>query len=168
MAIAPAPSAGQVISLRVTVRAPDLETFVDKYAKHLHGDRIFIFTKAPQPIGTRVRFTLQLSTGEQVIQGKGTVTRVQEDNSDRRRPPGMELVFVALDDRSQTLVDFMLASRAEAQQPLVRAVKAPEPPPPLPLPPIPAMPPPPPSMQTSEVTIPEAPKLSPWERAANR
>src|SRR5690348_14211130 len=99
MGVPAAGSAGQqVIALRVTVRAPDLETFIDKYSKHLDGDRIFIFTKNPQPIGTRVRFTLLLASGEPLINGKGTVTRVQGDGH-ARRPPGMELVFVALDDR---------------------------------------------------------------------
>src|SRR5581483_463665 len=95
-----------LLTLRVTVRAPDLEAFVERYSKHIDGDRIFIFTKNPQPVGTRCKFTLQLASGEQLIHGKGSVTRVQTDASDRRHPPGMELVFVPLDDRSQTLVDF--------------------------------------------------------------
>jgi uncharacterized protein (TIGR02266 family) len=121
-----------VISLRVTVRAPDLEAFVEKYSNHIDGDRIFIFTKNPQPAGTRVRFTLQLANGEQLIHGNGTVTRVQADTGDRRHPPGMELAFVPLDDRSQTLVDFLLATRAADAPPLVRAVSGRPPPPPIP------------------------------------
>jgi uncharacterized protein (TIGR02266 family) len=129
-----ASSAAPVIALRVTVRAPDLESFIDRYSKHIDGDRIFIFTKNPQAIGTRVRFTLALASGEELIHGKGTVTRVQSEGN-ARRPPGMELVFVALDDRSQTLVDFMLASRQADAPPIVRAVAAvPEP---RPLPPLP-------------------------------
>jgi hypothetical protein len=128
-----------VISLRVTVRADDLESFINRYARHLHGDRIFIFTKNPQPVGTRVKFTLQLQSGEQLLHGKGTVVRVQTDSGDKRHPPGMELVFVPLDDRSQTLVDFMLATRAEEQPAIVRAVS----PPPPPKPPLAAVAPPP-------------------------
>ena len=91
------------------------------------GDRIFIFSKAPQPVGTRVRFTLQLQSGEVLISGRGTVLRVQADTGDSRHPPGMELAFVPLDERSQTLLDFMTASRAEAAAaaPIVRAVTAP-------------------------------------------
>jgi uncharacterized protein (TIGR02266 family) len=135
----PKPAGTSVISLRVTVRADDLESFINKYAKHLHGDRIFIFTKNPQPVGTRVKFTLQLQSGEQLLHGKGTVVRVQAETSDKRHPPGMELVFVPLDDRSQTLVDFMLATRAEEQPAIVRAVS----PPPPPKPPLSAVAPPP-------------------------
>jgi hypothetical protein len=130
---ASSPTPAPVIVLRVTVRADDLEAFIEKYARHIDGDRIFIFTKNPQPVGTRVKFTLQLQSGEQLLHGKGTVTRIQEPSSDRRHPPGMELVFVALDDRSQTLIDFMLAARAEEAPPIVRAVVAsPKKPPPTP------------------------------------
>ena len=129
-----------LITLRVTVRAHDLESFVTRYSRHIDGDRIFIFTKNPQPVGTRMRFTLQLESGEQLLHGKGTVTRLQ-DGSDPRHPAGMELVFVALDDRSQTLVDFMLASRAAELPPIARAVEPPAPPRPPPAPKEPEPPP---------------------------
>jgi hypothetical protein len=131
-----------VIVLRVVVRAPDLDAFITNYSRFIDGDRIFIFTKNPQQPGTRVRFSLHLASGEQLIHGKGTVTRVQ-GAGDSKRPPGMELVFVALDPRSQTLVDFMLATRTGQ----VDEVSEPEPtpsevadepavsaPPPLPMP----------------------------------
>jgi uncharacterized protein (TIGR02266 family) len=150
------PSATPVITLRVTVRAPDLESFIDRYSKHIDGDRIFIFTKNPQAVGTRVRFTLQLESGEQLIHGKGTVTRVQNEGN-ARRPPGMELVFVPLDDRSQTLVDFMLASRVADAPPIVRAVAGVPKPPPLPLPPLPLPPPPQPPTAPPALTLAPAP-----------
>jgi PEGA domain len=134
-----------LITLRVTVRAHDLESFVTRYSRHIDGDRIFIFTKNPQPVATRIRFTLQLESGEQLLHGKGTVTRVQ-DGGDPRHPAGMELVFVALDDRSQTLVDFMLASREAELPAIARAVEPPAPPrpppPEEPEPPAEAQPPP--------------------------
>lgn len=124
-----------ILTLRVTVRAPDLQAFIERYSKHIDGDRIFIFTKNPQPVGTRVQFTLQLASGEQLIHGKGTVTRVQEDRGDRHHPPGMELVYVPLGDRSQTLVDFLLATRESDVPPLVHTVApAPAQPPRLPPP----------------------------------
>ena len=123
-----------VVVLRVTVRAPDLDAFITRYSRHIAGDRIFIFSKAPQPVGTRVRFNLQLTSGEMLIQGRGTVKRVQADGGDARHPPGMEVQFTPLDERSATLVDFMMATRAgltenvaAAAAPLVRAVVPPKP-----------------------------------------
>ena len=68
-----------VVVLRVTVRAPDLDAFITRYSRHIAGDRIFIFSKAPQPVGTNVRFNLQLTSGEVLLQGRGTVKRVQDD-----------------------------------------------------------------------------------------
>jgi uncharacterized protein (TIGR02266 family) len=168
--VATAAKPGQVVVLRVSVRADDLESFIARYSRHLDGDRIFIFTKSPQPVGTRVRFTLQLANGEQLIHGKGTVTRVQEAGNPRF-PSGMELVFVALDDRSQTLVDFMLASREAEAPPIVRAVKETKAPPPLPPSPAPrvkplTLPPPPdepskPDAKPESVIIAQSDTLTP-------
>lgn len=134
--------AAPVVVLRVTVRAPDLDAFITRYSRHIAGDRIFIFSKAPQPVGTAVRFNLQLQTGEVLIQGKGTVKRVQKDAGDPRHPPGMEVQFTPLDERSATLVDFMMATRAGLTEavsspnaaPIVRAVMPPKPKPLTPLP----------------------------------
>ena len=69
-----------------------------------------------------------------LIQGRGTVKRVQADSGDARHPPGMEVQFTPLDERSATLVDFMMATRAGLTEnvgagaaPLVRAVVPPKP-----------------------------------------
>src|SRR5258705_8740238 len=85
-----------LIVLRVVIRSPDLPTFVSKYSRFIKDDRIFIFTKSSQPPGTRVRFTLELSDGQPLINGEGTVTRIRPDAGDPTKPPGMELKFVPL------------------------------------------------------------------------
>src|SRR5262245_26232323 len=100
-----------LLVLRVTVRVPDLEAFIARYSRHLYGDRIFIFSKNPQPVGTKVRFVIQLASGATLLQGRGTVMRMQLDSGDRHRPPGMELQFVPLDDHSRSVVDLMMATR---------------------------------------------------------
>jgi hypothetical protein len=112
LAAIPIPGPGQVVSLKVRVSARDLDSFIERYSRYIDGDRIFIFTKAAQKVGSRVRFSLVLASGEPLIDGEGTVTRVQSEAGDASHPPGMELRFVPLDDRSQTLVDFLLATRA--------------------------------------------------------
>ncbi len=174
-----------VVVLRVTVRAPDLDAFITRYSRHIAGDRIFIFSKAPQPVGTHVRFNLQLTSGEVLLQGRGTVKRVQSDSGDVRHPPGMEVQFKPLDERSSTLVDFMMATRAGLTEsvvakaaPVARAVVPARPsslpPRPTPLPPLPklgkqptpsapmALPPPPPS--PSPPSLPSLPKATPVAR----
>jgi hypothetical protein len=100
-----------VIVLRVVIRSPDLDTFVAKYSRFIKDDRIFIFTKSSQPPGTHVRFTLELSDGQPLIHGEGTVTRVRPESPDTSKPPGMELKFVPLDQSSKDLVVRMLKAR---------------------------------------------------------
>jgi hypothetical protein len=100
-----------LIVLRVVIRSPDLETFVNKYSRFIKDDRIFIFTKSSQPAGTRVRFNLELADGQPLINGEGTVTRIRPDGGDPSKPPGMELRFVPLDEPSRQLVARMLAAR---------------------------------------------------------
>src|SRR5262249_60498002 len=102
------PALQPVIVLRVVIRSPDLETFVSKYSRFIKDDRIFIFTKSSQPAGTRVRFTLELSDGQPLINGEGTVTRIRPDTGDPAKPPGMELKFAPLDLPSRELVARML------------------------------------------------------------
>jgi hypothetical protein len=140
------------VVLRVTVRVPDLDSFITRYSRFIDGDRIFICTKNPQPPGTRVRFSIHLSNGEPTLAGNGKVIRCQAEAPELDQPSGMELAFVAADDRSQTLVDFMLASRAEAseseaeaqseRQAAAEIAAEPSVAQPLPLPPPPAGPPP--------------------------
>ncbi|MDB4965075.1 MAG: pkn1 [Myxococcales bacterium] len=175
-----------MVALRVTVRVADLDAFITRYSRHIVGDRIFIFSKSQQPIGTTVRFHLQLPDGEALLSGRGTVTRVQAEGGDARHPPGMELKFEPLDERSRTLVDFMLATRAGMTAdviadapPIVRAVV---PLPPAPRPPAPKLPPaapralssppgsllPPPKLPPPPPAIPlgSSPSLPPDEAAA--
>src|SRR6184192_4017208 len=85
------PALQPVIVLRVVIRSPDLDTFVQKYSRFIKDDRIFIFTKSSQPPGTRVRFTLELADGQPLMTGEGTVTRIRADSGDASKPPGMRV-----------------------------------------------------------------------------
>jgi hypothetical protein len=105
------PALQPLIVLRVVIRSPDLETFINKYSRFVKDDRIFIFTKSSQPPGTRVRFTLELADGRPLIHGEGTVTRIRPDVGDPAKPPGMELRFSPLDEPSQKMLLRMLAAR---------------------------------------------------------
>jgi Tfp pilus assembly protein PilZ len=112
-----------LIVLRVVIRSPDVETFIAKYSRFLKDDRIFIFTKASQPPGTRVRFTLELADGPPLLNGEGTVTRIRPDQGDPSRPPGMELRFVPIDEDSRKMVARMTTQRGTSQLPLSQPIK---------------------------------------------
>lgn len=100
-----------VLGVRVVVRTPTVETFIQKYSRFIKDDRIFIFTKTSQPPGTRMRFALELGDGKPLVSGEGTVTRVRAATDDPNRPPGMELRFSPIDDASRKIVALMLAER---------------------------------------------------------
>ncbi|MEO6954793.1 MAG: PEGA domain-containing protein [Polyangia bacterium] len=106
-----APTGEGLLGVRVVVRTPTVETFIQKYSRFVKDDRIFIFTKTFQPPGTRMRFALELGDGKPLVTGEGTVTRVRPETGDANRPPGMELRFVPSDDASRKLVELMLAER---------------------------------------------------------
>ncbi len=128
-----------LIVLRVVIRSADPATFIEKYSRFIKDDRIFIFTKASQPPGTRVRFTLELADGRALLSGEGTVTRTRPDLGDPAKPPGMELKFAPLDDASRDAVVKMHALRAQhANAPLGDGTPPPttQLPPPLPLTPL--------------------------------
>lgn len=113
----------QLIVLRVVIRSPDVDTFISKYSRFLKDDRIFIFTKASQPPGTRVRFTLELAEGPALLHGVGTVTRIRPDQGDPAKPPGMELRFEPIDQASRDMVARMLNARGTTQLPMSQPIQ---------------------------------------------
>jgi Tfp pilus assembly protein PilZ len=116
-------SDAQLIVLRVVIRSPDVDTFISKYSRFLKDDRIFIFTKASQPPGTRVRFTLELAEGPALLHGVGTVTRIRPDQGDPAKPPGMELRFEPIDQASRNMVERMLNARGTTQLPMSQPIQ---------------------------------------------
>src|SRR4051812_39230835 len=86
--------------LKVVIRSPDIPTFVHKYSRFVRDDRIFIFTKTPQPVGTKLRFSIELENGTSLLRGAGTVKRMRAESADSSKPPGMEVQFTTDDPRS--------------------------------------------------------------------
>jgi hypothetical protein len=99
------------VPLRVVVRARDLAGFMERYRQHIDGDRIFIFTRVPPRVGTRVRFQIHLETGECVLRGEGIVLLLVADSP--AQAGGMEVRFVVADEPSRMLVAQMRAQRAD-------------------------------------------------------
>ncbi len=118
MGEASAPQAEPVVQVRVAIRCPSVEEFVDRYWRLVDGDRIFIFSSVPQKQGTAVRFHLVLADGTSLIRGEGRVVRARSDASDPARPPGMDVKFTPVDDASRDLVEFLRATRDEERRKL--------------------------------------------------
>lgn len=91
----------QRIEKRVTINKEfeSFDAFVHEYVTNVSRSGVFIRSKDPLPVGTKVdlKFTVIMDDVE-VIEGAGEVVRVQED------PPGMGVAFTTLTKYSEDLL----------------------------------------------------------------
>lgn len=90
---------------RVTINKEfdSFDQFIQEYITNISRSGVFIKTKDPLPIGTRVdlRFSVIMDDIE-TIEGVGEVVRVESD------PPGMGVVFREIGKYSKGLIDKLL------------------------------------------------------------
>lgn len=90
---------------RVTINKEfeSFDAFINEYVTNISRSGVFIRSKSPLPIGTKVdlRFTVVMDDIES-IEGEGEVVRVESD------PPGMGVVFTRLTGYSQQLIEHLL------------------------------------------------------------
>jgi uncharacterized protein (TIGR02266 family) len=107
--------------MRIKLKYPDVETFIQKYAVNISRGGIFIATKTPKPVGTALKFEFLLAAGENgtsIIRGEGQVLWTREfDPSQPSKAHGMGIRFTRLDPESQAVVDRALAFRAQQAKP---------------------------------------------------
>ena len=91
----------QRIEKRVTINKEfeSFDAFVHEYVTNVSRSGVFIRSKDPLPVGTKVdlKFTVIMDDVE-IIEGTGEVVRVQED------PPGMGVAFTKLTKYSEDLL----------------------------------------------------------------
>jgi len=84
----------------------NFEAFVEEYVTNISRTGVFIKTKSPLSIGTRVRLRFSVIMTEiETVEGEGEVVRVQDD------PPGMGVVFTSLTSYSAGLLEKLLTRR---------------------------------------------------------
>ncbi len=95
------------IGLAVRLSYGTVDEFVDKFAVNISRGGLFIRTRDPRPVGTRIAFELRLQTGEIALKGVGVVRWVQPESATASPPtaPGMGVQFTELDAASRALVD---------------------------------------------------------------
>ena len=100
----------QADRLTINKEFESFDAFIHEYVTNISKTGVFIKSKTPLPIGTRVnlRFTLIMDDIE-TIEGTGEVVRVEED------PAGMGIVFTELATESKTLIDRVLHTSAAAE-----------------------------------------------------
>jgi uncharacterized protein (TIGR02266 family) len=121
---------GEGSLLRLRLRYPDVQTFVERYASNVSRSFVYLASKSPKPVGTPIRFELLLVDGKtRVVRGEGTVAWVREvDDQNPNRPCGMGVRVTQLDADSTRLVERIEAFKRargipdELQPPAVPAV----------------------------------------------
>ncbi len=99
-----------VVAFRVKLKYPDLDTFVERYAKNVSRKGVFVASKKPRPKGTKVRFELLLSDGTAALKGEGVVQWVKPFDPDHpKKPHGMGIKFTKLTPESQEVLDRILS-----------------------------------------------------------
>lgn len=95
--------------VRVRLRYPDLDTFVERFAPNITRGGVFIASRAPRPVGDSFPFEVQLATGQVALAGEGKVIWVKEFNpAEPNKPHGMGVQFTNLAPASKELLQRML------------------------------------------------------------
>jgi uncharacterized protein (TIGR02266 family) len=95
--------------VRVRLRYPDLDTFVERFAPNVTRGGVFIASRAPRPVGDQFAFEIQIATGHVALAGEGKVIWVKEFNpADPTKAHGMGVQFVSLSAPSRAFLQRML------------------------------------------------------------
>lgn len=91
--------------LTINKEFESFDAFIHEYVTNISKTGVFIKSKSPLPVGTKVnlRFTLIMDDIE-TIEGTGEVVRVEQ------QPPGMGIVFEELATESQALITRLVAA----------------------------------------------------------
>ena len=103
------------VGLLVKLKHSDVGSFAEEFATNLSPGGMFIRSRSPQPVGTLVKFEVQIAGGVRVLRGTAVVRWVR-DVADAEGPPGMGLQFQDLDPVTQALIDRMLELNRAAEK----------------------------------------------------
>jgi len=96
------------VALRIRLKYHNQKEFIERFSHNLSPEGIFIKTREPASLGSRVQFEYFLSNDTRVFRGTGLVRWIRsvQESSDEN-PPGMGLEFVDLDAASEQLISLL-------------------------------------------------------------
>jgi uncharacterized protein (TIGR02266 family) len=99
-------------SVRIRLRYPDLDTFVEKFAPNVTRGGVFLASRNVQPVGALISFEIQLVNGEVALAGQGKVTWTKEFSAaEPNRPYGMGVQFVSVEPATRPTLARVLRAR---------------------------------------------------------
>src|SRR5262245_49466517 len=104
------------VNLRIKFRSANLDDFIERYAVDVSRGGIFIRTREPLSVGTRLKLDFQLSE-QGLLQGDGTVVWIRENDPSRPAvTPGMGVRFDQLTAESQPVLEKILVEKERLAQ----------------------------------------------------
>ncbi len=97
------------LSLLVQYRLDTFEDFMSEYSADISLGGMFIRTKDPRPVGSRIYLQFALKDGSSLIEGLGRVVHVNEAGG--AGEAGMGIEFESFDDESRKFIEELVASR---------------------------------------------------------
>jgi uncharacterized protein (TIGR02266 family) len=104
-------------NLRIKFRSASLDQFIARYAADVSRGGIFIRTREPLAVGTRLRLEFTLQDAAPLLAGEGTVVWIREHDPARENvTPGMGVRFDKLTPESQPTLEKILAEKTRLEQ----------------------------------------------------
>ena len=96
-------------------KSATVEEFIDRHALDVGWSGIYLKTEYPLPIGTLLKFEVQLAGGQVALAGIGRVVWTRAGaRANAVQPPGMGVKFIEMDEPSTKLLDELVSARPEA------------------------------------------------------
>ena len=103
------------LPIQLDVRYQSLEGFISDYSMNISQGGLFISTRNPLPLGTRIALKVGFPDAEVPLNIEGEVVWVSEydKKSKSNLIPGMGIQFRNLDDMEKKMIEDFIAQEAE-------------------------------------------------------
>lgn len=104
------------VALKVRFKSATVDEFMEQYARDISRGGLFIKSKSPMPVGTLLKFEVQLKDESPVIRGVGRVVwkREPQEAAGSDAPSGMGIKFIRMDAECRAFVEKIVSQRGEA------------------------------------------------------
>lgn len=103
----------QIVPLKVQLQSKSLEEFIVQYGTEITPQNIFVRTNNTLPVGTRVKFDLQLHNKTTLLDGEGTIVWVLKSNKQTGVASGMAVRFDHLSEQSSSVLEQVLFTKGD-------------------------------------------------------
>jgi uncharacterized protein (TIGR02266 family) len=111
--ILPLVSTADVPLVRLQLRYPNENIFIQRFAPNVTRGGIFLASRAPFPVGTVIAFEVLLTQGPPLLAGTGKVAWVREFNpQEPQRAHGMGVQFLVVAPACRPTLERLLAHKA--------------------------------------------------------